>query len=247
MKKILIVLTFIIISFIIFYHTSYAKYTANSIWDYYLSSNKFYFESDYLNTKQKTNIYNYWDGSGISFNIKNGLNNQVYTKDDIKYEVTCTIKNAKCLVNNEEIYKTTLKGNKLSEDILYFDIIGDTDIAKVDVVAKATYPYRKTLKATFELNKTTPEDIISYDIENLDNYSNLNISNYKEEDKCVRIKFSSANIKVLQTKEMKNISTDDNGFINEFDININKKDTLSIRFYNTVSITKNDFTVLECQ
>ena len=39
---------FIIVSFLIFNHTSYAKYVSNSIWDYYLNSNKFYFESDYL-------------------------------------------------------------------------------------------------------------------------------------------------------------------------------------------------------
>lgn len=249
MKKVLIIITFIIASFIILYHTSYAKYVANSIWDYYLNSNKFYFESDYLNSESKNNIYNSWDGNSISFNIKNSLNNELYTKDDISYIVTCSIENSneKCLINGEEKYQALLKGNKISNDILSFEIPKDIDVAKVNVIAKAIYPYKKTLKATFELNKSSINESISYDIENHTNYSSLNISNYLDNEKCLHISFYKDNIKILQNKSMMNIETDDNGYINAFDINVKAKDTISINVYNEDVISKDDFTVLQCQ
>lgn len=248
-KKILIVVLFIIVSFIIFNHTSYAKYVSNSIWDYYLNSNKFYFESDYLTMNSKNNIYNSWDGSSISFNLTNGLNNKIYTKDDISYQVTCSIDDSDktCLINGEEVYKSVLKGNMLSTDILSIEIDDAISLANVKVVAKAISPYKKTLKANFELNKVADKDDISYDIEKLDNYNKLNIINASSNEKCLHVNFSTDSIRILDQDIIKNIGTDTNGYINEFDINVKENDIVSIDFYSTVDISKNDFTVLTCQ
>ena len=248
-KKVLIILMFIIVSFLIFNHTSYAKYVSNSIWDYYLNSNKFYFESDYLAMNSKKNIYNSWDGNSISFNLTNGLNNKLYTKDDISYEVTCSIddSNKPCLINGEDVYKSILKGNKLSTDILSINIDNDIALANVKVIAKSISPYKKTLVANFELNKLDEKNDISYDIEKLDNYSKLNISNASLKEKCLHISFPSNNIRVLQTSLMKNIGTDTDGYINEFDINVKENDVVSIDIYSMQDIDKDDFTVLACQ
>ena len=248
-KKILIVLLFIIVSFIIFNHTSYAKYVSNSIWDYYLNSNKFYFESDYLSMNSKNNIYNSWDGSNINFNLTNGLNNKLYTKDDISYEVTCSIENSDkaCLINGEEVYKSILKGNMLSTDILSIDVDSDTSLTNVRVVAKAISPYKKTLKANFELNKIEDKNDISYDIEKFDNYNKLNISNVSDKETCLHVSFDANSIKVLDQENFKNIGTDTDGYIDEFDIDVDKYDVVSIDFYSTKDISKNDFTVLTCQ
>lgn len=248
-KKLLIVLMFIIISFLIFTRTSYAKYVSNSIWDYYLNSNKFYFESDYLSMNSKNNIFNSWDGSSISFNITNSLNSKLYTKDDITYEVSCSIENSdkECLINGEEVYKSVLKGDKVSTDILSIMVDDDISLANVKVVAKATSPYRKTLLANFELNRIDDKYDISYDIEKYDNYSKLNISNVSSEDKCLHVSFFNDNIRVLQTSLIKNIGTDTDGYINEFDINVKENDIVSVDIYSDTDIDKDDFTVLTCQ
>ena len=244
-KKILIVLSLIIVFILIFHHTSYAKYVSNSIWDYYLNSKNFYFESDYLNNKN--NVYNSWDGKSISFNLKNSLNDKVFSNDDIKYEVTCMTDNEQleCLVNNEKKYTSILEGNKLSVDTLTFDIIGDVSVAKVTVVAKAISPYKKTLTADFELTKTSINNSVSYDIVDYDNYSKLYISNYENIEKCLHVIIPN-NIKVLQSSNMHNIETDDDGYINAVDINIKDNHTVSINLYGN-EINKDDFTVLACQ
>ena len=248
-KKVLIVLMLVVVSLMIFCHTSYAKYVFNSIWDYYLSSNKFYFESDYLSVNSKNNVYNSWDGTSISFNLTNGLNNTLYAKDDIDYEVSCSIENSDetCLINGTEVYKATLKGGKLSTDILSIDIDDDISYANINVIAKAVSPYKKTLTANFELTKLIVENGISYDIEKFENYSKLNISNTLNEEQCLHVSFSTENIRVLQTTLMTNIGTDEDGYINEFDLNISENDYISIDVYSASDVDKNDFTVLSCQ
>lgn len=248
-KKILIIsLLFIVVSIIIFTHTSYARYISNSIWDYYLSSNNFYFESDYLDKNIKNNIYNSWDGNSISFNLKNGLSNDIYTKDDIKYEVSCiTLNEASCLVNGESVYKAILKGNTFTTETLSFRIEGDADLTNVTVIAKAISPYKKTISANFELNRIRIKNTINYDLVDYGNYSKLNISNYSNNDKCLSVSYSADNIHVLEDSNMQNIQTDDDGYINGFEIDIQHNDTVSINIYNTDSIDNTDFTVLECQ
>ena len=54
------------------------------------------------------------------------------------------------------------------------------------------------------------------------------------------------NIKVLQSSNMHNIETDDDGYINAVDINIKDNHTVSINLYGN-EINKDDFTVLACQ
>jgi hypothetical protein len=78
-------------SFLCIYGFTYAKYVANSVWDYYLKSKGFYFSSDYLDSSLVRNVNNLWDGGSVNFNIKNNLNENVITSYDINYSLTCTI------------------------------------------------------------------------------------------------------------------------------------------------------------
>ena len=72
-KKKYVVIT-IAVLFVILIGTagfSYAKYASSNIWNYYLKSKGFYFTSDYLDSNNKQNINNTWDGNKVLFNIKN--------------------------------------------------------------------------------------------------------------------------------------------------------------------------------
>lgn len=79
------------------YGFTYAKYVSNSVWDYYLKSKGFYFNSDDLNLNTTKNVNNFWTGESIYFNIRNNLNDIVATDYDINYKVTCTITNEEAL------------------------------------------------------------------------------------------------------------------------------------------------------
>jgi len=67
------------------------KYIYNSVWNYYLKSKGFYFESDLLKMDTKKNSLLKWDGSDIYFSIRNSLNDKLISEYDISYKVSCTV------------------------------------------------------------------------------------------------------------------------------------------------------------
>ena len=72
-KKIFTIFVILIIMFATISLTL-GKYIYNSVWDYYLSSKAFYFESDLLDINTKNNSLLKWDGSDINFKINNSQN-----------------------------------------------------------------------------------------------------------------------------------------------------------------------------
>lgn len=247
-KKVVIILILIIVSVLALHYSTYARYIANSIWDYYLNSNDFYFESDKLSVDGKHNINNSWNKSFIALDLKNYANDSKHTKSDIEYEVTCSIENSnnKCLLNGEEVLRGTISGENATTDIVYFEVTGDIDNANVIVTAKALSPYKKTLTGTFELNSSIPGDYIDYDVINYENYGVLNISNYYKVNRCVHISFSSDEVKILENNNMENIKTDENGYINAFDLDINGNDVTGIGFSSKDTVNKNVFNIITC-
>ena len=92
LKKMIILMFIVLISgFIYSYGISYAKYAADSVWNYYLKSKGFYFNSDYLDITEVKNVNNLWDGQKVSFNIRNNLNQTVVTNSDITYTISCEV------------------------------------------------------------------------------------------------------------------------------------------------------------
>lgn len=82
-----------------------AKYIYNSAWNYYLTSKGFYFESDLLEMNTKKNSLLNWDGSDISFALKNSYNDEFISEFDISYKVSCEVlgdeaKYLSCNLNN---------------------------------------------------------------------------------------------------------------------------------------------------
>ena len=90
-KYLLIVVGILIGIFLITKAFSLARYTASKVWNYYLTSQGFYFSSDYLGTTTIKNVDNNWDGAAIKFNLKNSLNDEVVTDYDINYEAFCSV------------------------------------------------------------------------------------------------------------------------------------------------------------
>ena len=106
-KKILLFLLIIFGGFVCIRSISFAKYASNSVWNYYLKSQGFYFESDDLSEDNKNNVNTLWDGSDIAFNVRNNLNQSLITDFDIEYEVSCEVVGndyLTCLVNDKHKY-----------------------------------------------------------------------------------------------------------------------------------------------
>ena len=246
MKKIIILITILILGVVFILGYTKAAYVSNSMWDYYLNSKGFYFESDYLGDN-KINTYNLWNGKAVSFNIKNN-NSTNYNTDTLVYDIECIVPSGiKCNLSKTS---SSLSGSSKQEEVLSFELVSDDNIKDVDVIIKAssTKPYKKTITGTFKLHRATSEiGNINYDLIHYNNYSLLNISNYYNQDKCVYIKWNNSDIKVL-ANDIDATSTDDNGYINGFNVNITENTTKSIRFYNigTDNYTKDIFDIGQC-
>lgn len=141
-NKILILSVMVLtIILILTYGISYAKYASNHVWNYYLESKGFYFNSDILS---KNNVNNNWDGSSVHFDIKNSLNSLVASEFNINYKVKCSIKDnvdASCFINNtnSDTYSATL-----SNVYGCVDLVNKTDVSsyKKDECVSNGYDYR---------------------------------------------------------------------------------------------------------
>lgn len=91
MKKSIKIVILVMIITLITCGITYSKYISNYVWDYYLKSKGFYFNSDVLSATGMTNSINSWDGNSVHFNIRNNFNKTLISELDINYTATCTI------------------------------------------------------------------------------------------------------------------------------------------------------------
>lgn len=246
MKKKIIIISILVVVLLLLVTGTRALYTSNFIQDYYLNSKGFYFDTDY---DKKINVNNFWDGSQIEFTVLNSSKDK-FTEDDISYEIKCIVpKGVTCKVNEKEnLYKSTLKGGKPSEEKIYFDIDSENKDIEVNITIKSTSPYKKTIKKEVLLHKDEDQvGSFEYELVNYDNYSLLTISNYYNVDKCFDVKWKDKDLKV-SVDEVDVVATDTNGYVTEFTKEIKKNDTVSIKFYNqgTEESNKDTFEIKEC-
>ncbi len=110
-----------------------SKYVYNSVWNYYLKSREFYFESDLLEINTKKNSILDWDGSDISFDLRNNQNSEHISEFDISYKVTCEVlgeesKYIGCKINNLE--SSSFEGT-LSNVEKCVNELDETDVSKL--------------------------------------------------------------------------------------------------------------------
>lgn len=116
-RKIFLLLIVIFGIFLCTRSITLAKYASNSVWNYYLKSQGFYFESDNLIENGKNNVNTLWDGNRININVRNNLNQSLISDFDIEYEVNCEVvgtesSNLTCLVNGKDKYTGILSSSQ---------------------------------------------------------------------------------------------------------------------------------------
>ena len=268
--------------------SSFARYSSDYVWNYYLESREFYMRSDYLgNDKKNTNTQ--WNGSSVHFNVKNFSNNNLITDNDISYTITCEILNNDpytCKINgtNSSTLSQTLRSdtscinttddgvnvstytktecirgnytwrvNPVVNDI-YFTLTnqnqGSINKANVKITIRSTSPYKKTLTGIFNLVRSEmPTEGIIRQINDNTLYDELIITNTYSVKKCVLVSFNpSTRIVDSNTSGLSNITTNNDGYINSFKVEINQKDSKKIKFYNrnlSVNYSSDDFVITE--
>ena len=244
-KKIIIIISIVIVILLIGFGFTKALFTSNSIRDYYLNSKGFYFETDY---DTSTNVYNFWDGSTIEYNVSNSKEDK-HTTDDINYEVRCVVPTGVvCKVNSKTTkYESTLKGGKESTEKIYLDVETNNKDVEVQVITKSLSPYSKTIRNTVLLHKDEARGNFDYELVNYSNYSLLNISNYYNQSKCFNVKWNNTNL-LVSIPDVTVVASDSNGYVNEFTKDVPSNDTVSIKFYNQGNTTydKTIFQISEC-
>ena len=216
-KKNIILLTSIVgllLVLISVYGFTYAKYVSNSVWDYYLKSKGFYFNSDFLSLNNEKNVNNFWAGESIVFNVRNNLNNIVITDYDIDYKVTCTIKDdtnkkTECHVNgtSSNIYEGVLSNFQVctndSNDGVDVSLLSkenceiggytwENQIANqdlyFDVVSEdevSDITVNITVESTSPYHKTLSGDFILHKASTLNGSVNLGYKNYSDYDRLI--------------------------------------------------------------
>lgn len=224
----------------------------NSNWDYGKtwftiknSENNFLISDFDIEYNVKCTIQN--DVSTHSKCIINGTDSDTF-KGTISYLNVCksNIDGIDASLYNKEQCEENGYEWKVEETFkdLYFEVI-NTDDKSLDYVSvlievTSTSPYQKTLLGEFNLSGgELSENGIKLDYKEFNNYSRVIISNSYDENKCVKLSWNSSNLKIDESSEK--VSTyqyDDNNSINEIELKINKRESISYLFYRT-DFTKN--------
>ena len=177
-----IILILVIIACLTSLVVIFGRYVTNSINNFFLRSEKFYFESDQLSEEGTTYQVDSWDGVSdytIVINLNTIKNNLEYIDYDLKYKLNYTVTdNAICQLSKQEgiIYSST---NSDTFTIMVTPNIGlkNGDKVTVEVEAIADAEYQKTLKGTFTL--VVGQEDTTYEIEDSKEspYMELNITN----------------------------------------------------------------------
>ena len=249
----LVIVSVLVVVFLISRSFSYAKYASNTVWNYYLESKGFYFNTD-LSTG---NTDNNWDGSSITFDVTNFDNDQLISDYDINYKITCTIKGdaastTSCKVNGTDsnVYNATLTGGIKSTRTDYIDVVSNEEITGVTVEIKveSTSPYVKTLYGDYVLSKGQSEiGGLNLSYVPSDTGDKVIITNSYNENKCCKLSFDSNIIRIDSDNYISSVQ-DDNGYIKEIVFSIDKKDSLDFTFYRTdfdVNLTGEEFILVE--
>lgn len=234
---------------------SYAKYASNTVWNYYIESKGFYFNSDISTGNTDSN----WDGSSISFNVTNFDNDDLITANDISYKTTCTVVGeassyATCKVNGTDsnIYTGTLTGGVKSTKNDYIDIVSNEELTglTVNVTVESLSPYHKTLVGEYILNKGSKEIgelKVTYNAGT--SSDRVVITNSYNENKCCKLSWNTNKLRIDDNSgDILSSISDGDGYIKDVVFSINKKDSLDFTFYRTdfdENLDDSQFTLVE--
>ena len=158
-KRKLLILLFILI-FLFGSGVTLARYAYTEIRDFYFNSKRFYFNCDKLSESGSLIEMTNWSGVGeyqVTFNMNSYANNNLYSDDDINYNITYSCSsNVVCSVVDNKTSGTIL-GNKNTDEFTIVIsvptdvVLHDKDSVELEVEATSTSPYKKKLSGTFRL------------------------------------------------------------------------------------------------
>lgn len=235
----------------------------NSIWD----GNKTYF--NLKNNLNQNVITNYDISYELSCEVEGDVKNYVACYLDGKEESTQigVLSSSEICVNSKDdgvdvssYTKTDCEINgydwlsQISTNEIYFDVVKTDETynlkdVTVKITATSSQPYQETLTGKFILSKETSiDDNINLKYLNYSNYDKLVIANSYSAVKCLTISWD-ANKTRINSDNISSYQVDDNGYINEINLNIDGKSAIDYTFYPIGESTSDDFVLVEntCQ
>ena len=140
--------------------TTLARYAYTEIRDFYFNSKRFYFNCDKLSESGSLIEMTNWSGVGeyqVTFKMNSYANNNLYSDDDIDYDITYTCSsNVTCSIVDNKTSSTILGTKNTDEFTIVISVptdvtLHDNDSVELKVEATSTKPYRKKLSGTFRL------------------------------------------------------------------------------------------------
>lgn len=224
---------------------SLAKYFYLQLYDHYLVSKKFYFESDFLSLEGKNYTLENYGGTGdyiFSLNLFNYLNLEDYSEEDISYDISFSCsQNVSCKKTSEKSH--VLKGEKASKDkiniLLTPNEVHDGEEITLNITAKTTSSYTKVLKGsvTFKVKNYG----LTYFVEDSANalYLKLHLTNLETKLQKVKLSFSKDLLSIDTTNPLvyEGNNTLESDYIKESEISLDSQKEAVIYFYKK-DITK---------
>ena len=192
-KKILLLIPIVLFIVLTIITTSYSKYVHNSIRSYYLKSKGFYFASENLSPTTKKNSNLSWDGTDITFTIKNNISDTEITSFDIPYRVTCEVignNNQTCNLYNTgtNTYTGTLSASSRCVNTKE-DGVDVTALNKANCeIGGYTWRQEKTQKELYfniESQNAITDVNVRISVESLNKYRQTLVGTYKLHKKTV--------------------------------------------------------------
>lgn len=141
------------------------KYIYNSVWNYYLTSRNFFFESDLLDMNTRNNSMLTWNGADVYFDLKNSSNDELVSEYNISYKVTCTVLGdeadyVKCVLNGTDL--STYQGTLSSVSYCLADSNEEKSLPKTECELNGYEWYNEPIKKYnyFNLQLTDNKKVI---------------------------------------------------------------------------------------
>lgn len=177
-----IFILFLVLINLIFFVSIFGRYVVNGVKPFFGRTKEFYFYSDKLGEKNPSYQIENWSGVDdyvITINMHGYQNNLLTNSYDIDYEISyiasdniiCQLSANKGTINtdtNSSSFNLTITPNVQLET-------GDNVF--VEITARATSPYEKTIKGRFTL--IVGKEKLSYQVDDVENrpYLDVNITN----------------------------------------------------------------------
>lgn len=132
------------------------RYVGRELKNYYLITKNFYFNADKLEQNGIVYQVENWNGVdsySVTFNLDSYKNNTVYSEVDIEYDITYSCSsNVTCAITKTNgIIYAEKHTDSFMVTITPINPLDDEEKAWIEVEAKSTSPYQKTLKGKFNV------------------------------------------------------------------------------------------------